>query len=223
MDGHYGPYPGPTLRAVLDHDTLFHDGHRAGGAALANAYPPGFFSGLEGRRPRRNAIVYAALAAGLRLADAHAYERGAGVAADLDGAFFRGSHGRPPDLGAPVDPAGVRAEVDRLVGVAGAHRFTLFDVWLTDRAGHGGDERVAVAVLSRLDAFLGGLAVAAPEDLTVVLTSDHGNLEDLGTRRHTLARVPLVARGPGAGAFADARRLDDVAPAVRTVLATTGG
>jgi len=48
-----------------------------------------------------------------------------------------------------------------------------------------------------------------------VLTSDHGNLEDVAHRRHTRADVPLVAVGPGAGAFGGARSILDVAAAVR--------
>ena len=48
----------------------------------------------------------------------------------------------------------------------------------------------------------------------MVLTSDHGNFEDLGTRGHTAARVPLIAVGPQARLFASATELLDVYPAL---------
>ena len=43
-----------------------------------------------------------------------------------------------------------------------------------------------------LDALLGGLLNAGA---AVVLSSDHGNFENLGVKSHTLARVPFAASG----------------------------
>ncbi|MBA2666587.1 MAG: hypothetical protein H0U69_06095, partial [Trueperaceae bacterium] len=143
MGGHYGPWPGPTLRALLDHGTLFHDGVAAGGAALANVYPPGYFAALSGRRLRRSAPVHAALAAGLELATVETYERGEAVSADLDGAFMRVGErprGAPSALATtPFDPVGIVGEAERLARLARRHSFTFFDVWLTDQIGHRAD------------------------------------------------------------------------------------
>ncbi|MDO9170716.1 MAG: hypothetical protein Q7W29_02680, partial [bacterium] len=59
---------------------------------------------------------------------------------------------------------------------------------------------------------------AAPETL-VLLTSDHGNLEDLSTRSHTRNPVPLLAWGPGAATLlARCTRLDEVTPALLSLL-----
>jgi 2,3-bisphosphoglycerate-independent phosphoglycerate mutase len=49
----------------------------------------------------------------------------------------------------------------------------------------------------------------------VLLTSDHGNLEDATTRRHTTNPVPLLVWGGNARETAAAvSRLDEVAPAI---------
>ena len=53
---------------------------------------------------------------------------------------------------------------------------------------------------------------ARPADLTVLLTSDHGNLEDATSTSHTANPVPLLAVGPESAAFAGLDRLDQVAP-----------
>jgi 2,3-bisphosphoglycerate-independent phosphoglycerate mutase len=48
MQGHYGPYPGPTLKQVLDKGTLFSEvlgQHKR--AVLSNLYPPGYFRAIE--------------------------------------------------------------------------------------------------------------------------------------------------------------------------------
>jgi 2,3-bisphosphoglycerate-independent phosphoglycerate mutase len=215
MGGHYGPWPGPTLQRLLDQETLFHAGASAGGAVLANVYPPGYFAAIAARRARRSAPVYAALAAGLVLADLHAYEAGAGVSADLDGSYLRGGRREWGDVDGPA----VEEQAARLAVLAAGHAFTFFDVWLTDHLGHRGDAAAVKALLARLDVFLAALVGLLPSDVTLVVTSDHGNLEDGTTRRHTLAPVPLVVRGPWARAFEGARAITDVAAGVRAVLA----
>ena len=214
MNGHYGPWPGPTLKRMLDEGNLF-DWARAaageGGVRLAGAYPPGFFDALERGRLRLNAPAYAARRAGVPLPDLADYAAGEAIAADLDGAHF-GSLGRTP----PGD-VGPAAAGERLARLAARSAFTFFDVWPTDRAGHTADLEPAVALVERLDAFLGGLLRNRPAPLTLLLTSDHGNLEDMSHRRHTRAPVPLLAIGPHAAAFDGVTSIGGVTAAVRRV------
>lgn len=219
MGRHYGPWPGPTLRALLARGSLFHDGAASGGARLANAYPAAYLALLRmpptaaggarsrrGRRARASAPVAAAEAAGLTLADASDLARDRAVPGDL-------GLGRPQ-----AGAAAAAGHAHALAALASRHAFTFLDVWGGDVVGHRQDPVAARTFLTRLDTFLPVLAAALPHDVTLLVTSDHGNLDDLGTRGHTLAPVPLLARGPGAAAFADARSLVDVAPAVRQVL-----
>lgn len=222
MGRHYGPWPGPTLRALLARGSLFHDGAAAGGARLANAYPAAYLAALRmpptaagGARPRRarraraSAPVAAAEAAGLTLTDSSDLARDRVVRGDLGLGW--------PQAGADVVAAHTRA----LAELASEHAFTFFDVWGGDVVGHRQDPVAARAFLTRLDGFLPALVEALPHDVTLVVTSDHGNLEDLRRRGHTLAPVPLLALGPGASAFVGARSLLDVAPAVRQVVSST--
>lgn len=93
--------------------------------------------------------------------------------------------------------------------------FTLYEYFQTDRAGHRQEMDQCCEQLGRLDAFLAALLEELPDDTLVLLTSDHGNLEDLTTRRHTTNPVPLAAWGNGAAEFvAGIHRLDQVAGAV---------
>jgi bisphosphoglycerate-independent phosphoglycerate mutase (AlkP superfamily) len=84
----------------------------------------------------------------------------------------------------------------RLARLGQAGDFSLFEYWLTDYAGHGQDMDTAVALLETFDAVLGGL-LDGWDDAggLILLTSDHGNLEDLTTRRHTLNPVPALIVG----------------------------
>ncbi len=208
MGRHYGPWPGPTLRRALERDTLFH--RAAGAAALANVYPDGYFRALEGRRLRPNAPVTAARAAGVGLFDLVAYRDGDALAADVTGAAFQAIDATLPTL-APEEAG------RRLARLAGRHAFTFFDLWVTDRLGHEQRFEDGVQLLEAIDGLLSGV-LSGLGDTTLVLTSDHGNLEDLGSSRHTHNMVPLLAVGPGADAFDGAEDLMDVALAGRELV-----
>lgn len=214
MDGHYGPWPGPTLQRLLDAGNLFHDGVRAGGACLANAYPPGYFEARRGRRFRLNAVAYAAVAAGVPQLGAAEYAAGSAVPSDLLGAHL-------PREGGPLGPAG-SARVLSELSVLNA--FTLLDVWLTDSLGHRREVEDARRLVERIDRVVGHLVDhpdgAVARGVTLVVTSDHGNLEDATVATHTRNPVPLYAVGRGAGMFVGAAGLPEVAPAVRQVLAS---
>ena len=95
--------------------------------------------------------------------------------------------------------------------------FTFFDFWVTDDMGHRGSFKEAVVLVEKLDGFLAGVSESLGET-TLLLTSDHGNLEDKTTRSHTLAPVPLLAVGPQAKRFAEVNSLLGVAPAIRAAL-----
>lgn len=208
MGRHYGPWPGPTLLAMLERDTLFHDAR--GSATLANAYPERYFQALGGRRMKPHAPVAAARAAGVALRDLDAYREGAGLAADVTGEAFT-------ELDPSLTPLSPEEAGRRLARLAASHAFTFLDLWPTDRFGHKGLHGEAVRLLEAIDGMLAGLL---PElgDTTLVLISDHGNLEDLRTTQHTRNPVPLLAVGPGAGAYAGVDDLVEVGRVSRGLL-----
>ena len=91
----------------------------------------------------------------------------------------------------------------------------MFEYFLTDKAGHKQDMPGAIDVLERLDGFLGGVFEESDAaSALVVLTSDHGNVENLNTPSHTFNDVPLIATGAQCMAFSACRSLIDVAPAI---------
>jgi 2,3-bisphosphoglycerate-independent phosphoglycerate mutase len=211
MQGHYGPYPGPTLKKELDKGTLFSNitglGKRA---TLTNLYPPGYFQAIETKQQKYNVPVYAAKQAGLELLKVNDYREGRAVSVDMTGAYLHKHDVTLPSLSA--------LEMGkRLAGIAGQNDFTFFDLWLTDQAGHRWSFADCVNLVDTLDAFVCGV-VENLSDITLVITSDHGNLEDKSVKTHTLADVPLIAVGNQAGAFANAESLLDVAPMIRRVM-----
>ena len=60
---------------------------------------------------------------------------------------------------------------------------------------------------------------ALPPDVLLVITSDHGNIEDLSTKSHTLNDVATILKGPGSEAAAEGiRSLTDITPAILGVI-----
>ena len=215
---HFGPYPPTAVRPAVAERGVFARLVAGGVApealAFANAYPDRFFEAVEARG-RWTVTTLAASAAGVRLRRADDVARGEALPADLTGETW--ARLVDPDHTPTTEAEAAR----RLAALAAAHTFTLSEYFLTDKAGHSRDAGRAAAVLGSLDRFFGALLDRLPSDALLVVTSDHGNLEDLSTKSHTRHPVPLVAWGPGAGAFADARSLLDVTP--RVVAHLTGG
>ena len=78
--------------------------------------------------------------------------------------------------------------------------------------------------METFDGVLGGLIEEMAdergkmkEELLVVVTSDHGNMEDLSTRKHTDAHVPALVIGEKSARdefTRDMKDITDIAPAI---------
>jgi hypothetical protein len=202
---HFGAWVPTPLRDTLARHSVFAAATRAGRRVVfANAAPP------PPRDPVRRppAFPFAAHMAGVPHRGLAALLRGDAVPGSLGGAPRRWPGGGLLPRAAPPELGG------RLARIAAGAELTVWAHYDTDAAGHGGALAPGVAALERLDAFLGGVLDALPADVLLLLTSDHGNLEDV-RQGHTLHPVPLLAAGPGRERFAaEVRALTDIAPAV---------
>lgn len=190
---HYGPKPNPEIAAVIEDSNVFLEiTQRGGTAALLNAYPPQYFEGIDSGRRLFSAIPLAAHAAGQKLMSADDLQGGRALSVDFTGAGWAARSEFPS---APIyEPRQAGAH---LAGLSGEYDFTWFDFWLSDYAGHKGEMAQAVELLEGFDQVFAGLIDAwALRDDLFVLTSDHGNLEDLSVRGHTDNPVPALLLGP---------------------------
>jgi hypothetical protein len=190
---HYGPKPNPAVAAVVREDNLFRQVlERGGTAALLNGYPPRYFEAIQSGQRLYSSIPLAATAAGLKLMTEEQLRSGMAFSADFTGV------GWAEQPGFPSAPIHEPEEAGRLLAAAAeSYDLSWFDFWPSDFAGHRGDMSQAVALLEGLDQVLAGLIQAwgTRSDL-IVISSDHGNLEDLSKRGHTLNPVPALLIGP---------------------------
>ena len=211
---HFGPYPYSTLKPVIATRSIFRRLRDAGKSPLfANAFPRRFFEYVESHRGRMTVTTLSCATGGVPLLRAGDLLRGKAVSADITNAAWHG-------LGYPDIPV-IAPEVagERLAGLSREHEFVLFEYWKTDKAGHAMNAPESVSALETLDAMLSGILRAFDAARTLLLiTSDHGNIEDLSVKTHTRHPVPLVVGGAGsskfAGRFGPGADLTDVCPAL---------
>jgi 2,3-bisphosphoglycerate-independent phosphoglycerate mutase len=210
---HYGPKPNPAVAAYLKDGTLFSDFTKAGKkAVLLNAYPPRYFDGVNSGKRLYSSIPLSVISAGIPLFKHEDLFEGRAMSADFTGEGWRTMLGF---IDAPVmEPT----QAGRMLGaLAMEYDFSLFEYWASDYAGHGQEMDTAVRLMETFDGVLGGL-VEVWEDGLIVVTSDHGNMEDLSTRKHTAAPVPGLVIGDKAAREEFTRGLHDltdIAPAIR--------
>ena len=75
------------------------------------------------------------------------------------------------------------------------HNFTLYEFFQTDKAGHSQDMHFAIDILENLDKFLFQLVRNLKNKVTIIISSDHGNIEDLSIKTHTKNYVPTIIIG----------------------------
>lgn len=188
---HFGPYPYSTLRPIIAERNIFRRLRDAGKkVCFANAFPHRFFEYVEKRPTRTTVTTYACMQSGIPLLREEDLQHGRAVSADLTG---EGWHA----LGHPevrvIEPAEAGRRLARLLS---DFDFVLFEYWKTDHAGHTASIREAVRVLEDFDALLGGLLeILDVETDLLLITSDHGNLEDCSIKTHTRHPVPAIFHG----------------------------
>ena len=209
---HQTGFANGSLRHLIEAHGIFKQVLALGGTAtLANLYSPAYFEAIAQRRIRYAVGTLLNLTAQLPFRMQSEYEHGESIFWDITGelAHYRGIAG----ASITANEAG-----KRLAWLGAQHTVTLFECFLTDFAGHAQDWEQAVAVLRRVDAFIESVVRHLAPQVTLVITSDHGNLEDLATKRHTLNPVPLLAIGSDASVFQAVNSLTDITPSILKTL-----
>src|SRR6266511_5477231 len=215
---HYGPKPNPEVAAYLKEATLFSRFVKEGKkATLLNAYPPRYFHGIDSGKRLYSSIPLSVINAGLPLFKHDDLLAGRALSADFTGEGWRNM------LGFTDAPVMELHQAGRKLGaLAKEYDFSLFEYWASDYAGHKQEMDNAIHLMETFDGTLGGLVEDWDDDGLILVTSDHGNMEDLSTRRHTDADVPALVIGNKAARdefTRDMKDLTDIAPAIwRTVM-----
>jgi 2,3-bisphosphoglycerate-independent phosphoglycerate mutase len=209
---HKQGFPNQALRDVINEHSLFLQLKRRNVEpnVFANAYTPQFFT--EKQR-WKSATTCAMEAAGLqfrRLPDLlgrkavfHDFTNQGLIDRNFDVPRF-----------SPAEAGAILADL------TATHRFTLYEYFITDKIGHAQNYEKAQEYLPPLAEFLREtLSRLDLEKTTVILTSDHGNIEDLSVRTHTLNDVPTIVWGRKRfEAASGIKDLTDITPTILSLL-----
>lgn len=211
---HKQGFPNKPLLEIINANSIFRQLRDAGvgPVTFANAYTDGFFT----ERPRWISATTAAVqAAEMNFRTIEDLKNGAAVFMDFTNHVLI-------ERGVDVSVRSEEEAAEVLARITSESRFTLYEYFITDKVGHAQDMPLAKTILTSLARFI--REVLARLDLkrtTVILTSDHGNIEDLSIRNHTLHDVPTIIWGAHRESIATRiQTLADITPAIVELLAT---
>jgi len=212
---HKQGFPNLAMLEMLREQSIFLQLTRAGISPItfANTYTQRFFD----ERPRWVSATTAAVeAAGVPFRRVSDLKAGRAVYHDFTSQMLI-------ERNEDVAPRTAEEAAVVLASIAAENRFTLYEYFITDKVGHLQDMPRARAILPNLAKLVSELLERIDLNRTsVILTSDHGNIEDLSTRNHTLNKVPTIVWGVNRERIANRiKSLADITPAIVETLSET--
>jgi 2,3-bisphosphoglycerate-independent phosphoglycerate mutase len=196
---HYGPKPDEATRNLLTEDNFFIRVRQRGKtAALLDGYPQDLLDDFERGHTLPSSIQYAAIQAGQKLFTKEDVIAGRSLTAEYTGKAWR-EYLKLEDT--PIYSP--QAAGHKLVELSRNYDFAFHSHWMTDYVGHRGPFERGVELLEILDGVMQGILETWDDNEgLVILTSDHGNMEHIGDRKHTENDVPTLIIGDGKETFA---------------------
>jgi 2,3-bisphosphoglycerate-independent phosphoglycerate mutase len=147
---HFGPYPPSTIRPLL-HERNIYSRIAASGRPIdfANAFPTMYFERIAKRPVMMPTIASSFIAAGRSLRTATDLRDGNAISAEMLNARWK-------EMGhTEIEPITMDVAGKRLAHIVGNASFSMFEYWLTDKAGHAQDIPMAIRVTEAIDGLLG--------------------------------------------------------------------
>ncbi len=217
LNGHINRHPTPELKELLRRagilKILKEDGFRP---VFINAYRPIFFDGLSaGLHGSHSCSTMMNYYAGLPFRTLKDIESGDALYMDITNEYLAGT-------GYPLKKISPARAAETLLNISKKYDFTFFEFFLSDVAGHLAEKEHAAKIVTTLDLFLGTVIKNINSETTLlIITGDHGNLEDLSHKDHTLNPVPAILTGPEEWrrkALSELRDITHVAPFIKSFL-----
>jgi len=210
---HMAAFPGKKLQEIISEHSLLKTITDMGGrATFANAYTPKYFQMVKEKKRRHSVTTLSVLAAGLPFRMEKDLARGEAVYWDMTNSHLKGNYLQEVQIISPSEAG------RRLARIGEHHNLTLFETFKSDIIGHRMDYRKAVVFLQEIDDCVRGAWEEKSEDLSIIISSDHGNMEDLSMKPHTQNPVPLIVLGRSAPDFREAESITDISRIIISLL-----
>ncbi|HEX9062038.1 MAG TPA: peptidase [Clostridia bacterium] len=213
---HISGQPDTALKKIINENNLFIELAKRGYSFTnSNVYRDKYLESLlspENHTIKPSVTSVMTLSSGIKPRTVEDYKKGNGIYHDITGNILKES-------GFDVDIISPKEAALRLFNISRNYSFTLFEHFMSDIVGHSMDMELAKTEIELLDEFLGGLfnLLDFEKDI-VVITSDHGNIEDISLKTHTFNKVPTVVAGIPDGLDIRIESLTDIMPAVLNMI-----
>ena len=206
---HLTAYPNkPLIGLINDYSILKCAKNRGLQATFANAYTSDYFKMAERGLRFHSATTRCVFAAGIPFRFVNDLLEGNAVYWDITNSFLHKRY----DSSIPVISPFLAGT--RLANLSKINDLVLYECFLPDIIGHKRDITKAIEFLETFDGFLHGVISGKESGTTVLVTSDHGNIEDLSIRSHTNNPVPLLVSGPMAAQLEEVESITGVLGAI---------
>ncbi len=209
---HFGPYPYSTTIPILEKESMlvyFRD--KFNSSYFANAYPKAFFDYIKSGRSRLSVTTTICKLAGIRLNRVSDVRAGRALTAEITNE--RWNH----RLGYNLKIIKPKTAARRLLKIAERYKFTLYEYYMSDHLGHLRLAGEFDKLFSELDEFLFTLLNEVDsKKMTLIVCSDHGNLEDLSVKTHT--RNPALTITAGKSAKEIANSVNNISQLKKAIL-----
>ncbi|WCL48445.1 metalloenzyme [Leptospira sp. GIMC2001] len=222
INRHLSGFPSFTLKKIIAKHSIVKVLNQNGVKAdLLNSYSPKYFEKIKENPRYVSASTLVQMASNRPLKTFEDLREGRGIYMDITHEILiQMGRGEIPEW----DPLmQVRNAYD--VGYSIPSRFgdyglCIYEYFITDKVGHDQNWDHANKVIHELEEFFRGyLDAMDPERDTLIVTSDHGNLEDLTTSRHTTNPVPTILAGAKAKDLKNSiNSLTDITPSIYKIL-----
>ncbi|MBN1604844.1 MAG: alkaline phosphatase family protein [Chitinispirillaceae bacterium] len=203
---HLPAFPDSRLVSIIQKysilKTLTYAGLRA---TFANAYTETYFKKTD---VSYSVTTHCVKAAGIPFRMISELLNNNAVYWDITRTSLKGKTDPAPE---PIDPFEAGTHLAR---IARENDFVLFECFESDLIGHACDMDAAKQFLLKLDRFLEGVFSSREENTSVMICSDHGNIENCSKGSHTENPVPLISIGPASASLKHVLAIDQVTPAI---------
>lgn len=204
---HYPAFPPHSLKKIInDYSFLKQLTELNIKCLFANFFSQSYFDLIKAGKRHHSASTLATIAAGLSFKTVADLKSGDALSWDIT---------RETVLSYIEDDIAIiepETAAEQLLAMSRYTDLLFFETFKTDLLGHRHNKKLSEDFLTILDRFLGCLVKQASADTSLLITSDHGNIEDTSHGAHTFNDVPLIVTNQLLPYFKDAESLIDITP-----------
>lgn len=202
---HLMAYPNDELIAIINKRSIFKYAKENNVKSIfANSYTDGFFKSFDRNSSNYSVTTRCVLAAESKFNTLDDLIDGKAVHWDITNVTLQETPNNRVPLITPFKAG------ENLKNLTNDHDLILFECFLPDLIGHRKDMEKSIKFLEVFDEFLRGILYDKPENVHILISSDHGNIEDLSYGGHSKNQVPLIVIGKEAHQFSEVKRIDQI-------------